>query len=439
MCMAYLTLKHKRNLLVSDRLAILSNLAHYPYSVDTSSVAKRRLSFSCAILATALFNGDLSVLRFNPHRSANASSGADEKKDKLWAPRPDTSLEGRHGQSVGLWLGNQLRSGDPAFVIDGKLLVRGLIWDITPFSGLNKLKDEISKYVAEYQIRNCRDYNSAVKSCHEMLRLVSKTLLRLGERDLLELVIVSAMKQQLARPSHITNLMREIEAWYHGRRDWLNSVFEKTSEQGMSGIHVERGRGSRALMTLDIPDRPGYEKPEYDIIHPWGNAIIQWIYRTVAQGKPLAVRRCQTESGEKLVSFFTVDPQQHKKVFTPLCELEYEFGINELVHLAARWKIWCLSKTGESLPDSTIRKAQKKLARAGYDDMDVSETFRVEGISKTVYGVWSPRLFRLGLIKEAEGGGWSFTSLGKGKNTLNRQMRAFSANSCIAASYIWLS
>jgi len=53
---AYQTLRNKRKLLVSDRLAILSNLACYPYRINSHEVVQNGLSFSASIIATALYN-----------------------------------------------------------------------------------------------------------------------------------------------------------------------------------------------------------------------------------------------------------------------------------------------------------------------------------------------------------------------------------------------
>ena len=316
--------------------------------------------------------------------------------------------------------GNQIRSGDPAFVIDGKLLVRGLLWDITPFSALKTLKKEVSKYVTEDRNRDRKDRLTPLKSCHELLKLVSKTLLKLGEKDLLELIIVSAMKQQLARPSHITNLMGEIEAWYFGRRDWPKAVFEKDLfDKRFPGVNVESGvELSRMRITLDVSLFDQSEKLEYDPTHPWGNAIIQWMYRNLAQGKPLAVGRCQTET-EKLVSLFTVDPGQHKKIFTPLSELEYEFGANELLHLDVKSNFWCVKSAEVPLQDSAAQKGREKLALVGHGDVEISkDIFHVEDVKASIYGVWSPRLFRLGMLKDVGDNRWSIESLGKGKTLL---------------------
>lgn len=58
---AYVTLAQKNSLFNSDRLAILSNLAHYPSRIKTDHAVREGLSFTACVVAIALFNGDLTL------------------------------------------------------------------------------------------------------------------------------------------------------------------------------------------------------------------------------------------------------------------------------------------------------------------------------------------------------------------------------------------
>ena len=62
MPLAFTALQSKGCLWHQDKLALLSNVTHYPHKIQILEVMSRNLSFTACVLALAIFNGDLSPL-----------------------------------------------------------------------------------------------------------------------------------------------------------------------------------------------------------------------------------------------------------------------------------------------------------------------------------------------------------------------------------------
>jgi hypothetical protein len=185
-------------------------------------------------------------------------------------------------------------------------------------------------------------------------------------------------------------------------------------------LRLERGRvNGPALLFTDTPLVPPYKKAEYLSGHPWGNQIIQWTYRAITRAMPLAVGQCEISDGEMLVSLFMLDPRIHYKVFTPLSELEYEFGANAWIHTAPKANFWSVNRGDGKVDDVFIQKAREMLETFGLHGTGISrDTFAVQKTGDEVYGVWSPRLSRLGMLKQSVSLDWKMRSLGKGKTLI---------------------
>jgi hypothetical protein len=420
---AYKTLCGKRNLLVSDRLAILSNLTHYRYRIDTNEVVQNNLSFTACVMATALCNGDLTVLfcgsdLFNP----DGYKVPEIQCKPSWARSSENGLS-NFNQSMHSRLSDRIRAGDPCLVLDSKALVRGILWEIVPFHGFDELKDVVAGFLEEYPKPFRTKEGKIDEAGHKLFQLLVESLLSLDRMDILELLLVSALQRQLSSPAEAFELIGELKQWRcTGREeDWPKRILEKSALENESGIRLDPGAiGAPILIPTEFSLVPPYNKKvEFPIGHPWGNQIIRRIYRAISEGMPLALGQCDI-GGETLVSLFTLDPAKHSMVFTPLSELEYEYGANAWIHMGPKDNFWVVKDKREKVGDELILRARNKLRAFGMHERNISnDVFEIQNAGN-VHGVWSPRLSRAAILKKSDGETWEMHPLGKGKNWVTK-------------------
>ncbi|KAH7309931.1 hypothetical protein BKA65DRAFT_485158 [Rhexocercosporidium sp. MPI-PUGE-AT-0058] len=351
---AYKTLYQKRNLLVSDRLAILSNLAHYRYRIDTNKAVQKNLSFTACVMATALYNGDLTVLfcRSDPF-DPDGDKVPENQRNHSWARSSENGLSTWNPRTHSS-LSDRIRAGDPCLILDNKALVRGILWKIVPFYGFDELKDVVGGFLEEFP-KPFRTLEGKIDEVgHMLFQLLVEILLSLDRTDILELLLVSALPRQLSGPEEAFKLIGELKQWRRTCReeDWPKHILEKSALESInkSGIRLAPGVvGAPVLIHTEDSLVPPYNKTaEFPAGHPWGNQIMQWIYRAISEGMPLALGQCDI-GGETLVSLFMLDPAKHSTVFTPLSELEYEYGANAWIHMEPKDNFWVVKDRGRRL------------------------------------------------------------------------------------------
>ncbi|KAH8744956.1 hypothetical protein F5882DRAFT_525877 [Hyaloscypha sp. PMI_1271] len=417
---AYGTLSGKRNLLVSDRLAILSNLTHYRYRIHTHEVIQNALSFTASVIATALYNGDLTILfcRPDPVR-ADGDEVPEKQRNPSWAPLGEyglSYLKLPYALSGHSRLSDRIRSGDPCLVLDGKALVRGILWDIVPFHGFDQLADAVGCFLREYTKPYRTKEGKIDEAGHVVFQLLVEQLLSQDRTDIVELLLISALPRQLASPAEAFKLIGELKEWRRTRaeEDWPNHILEKSSLE-TDHLGVARFAGTAGGLAMIMTERslfPPYGKVEFLGGHPWGNQIIQWIYRAISKGMPLALGQCEI-GGETLVSLFMLDPAKHSVVFTPLSELEYEYGANVAIHMHPKENFWVVKGSGGKVGDGLIQRAKDKLRTFEMHEENISsDIFEIQNAGH-VCGVWSPRLSRAGIWTKSDGKTWEMRPLGK--------------------------
>lgn len=397
---AYVTLQQKRSLLISDRLAILSNLTQYPHRINIGHAVREHLSFTACIIAIALYNGDLSPLFCQNFYSSDTEREIRAPRPVSWLPREEYSINDMltvAGMPTHSFLGAHIPTGDRCLVLDGKATIKGVLWEIVPCHAFAILRDK----VRELQ-------QSAEPGAGQLLlRQLVDQCFKLGRRDLLELIVTTAIPRQLTSPAEIFELIDELEASFHGKISWPAHIAEKPNS------HVVRTGAARPRATGPKDFLPS---------SPWGNYLMQWIYHSISNDVPLALGKCtigEEEEEETHVSIFTFDPAEHHTVFTPLSELDYEFGANPWVHLEPKSSFWCVSVCNAKISDANMQRARREHCVEGdEDDLYISnQILKIERSSgiREMRAIWSPRLSRAGTHKrDPETKSWERVPLGRG-------------------------
>ncbi|KAH7124262.1 hypothetical protein EDB81DRAFT_860998 [Dactylonectria macrodidyma] len=398
---AYGTLRGKGNLLTSDRLAILGNMAHYASRINTKKAVDERLSYTACIIALALQNGDLSPLfclsgtenRHTNRTAANEGRGTDGS----WLPPLQLPLDGvfslgspNRGTSL---LRSHHFSGDPGYVIGSKGLFRGLIWEIEAYDmdGLFDSRDALPRLLEPTFAFS--DTEKTVAE-HTLLQILIRHLILAENRDLVELVILCALPRQLETPEEMSTLLSRLESWARDGDDesWPSDFF------------------NQKLQPL-----PAWGKKDKTKILS-RNPLLHWIFACIKSNKPLPIGKCvvrsDTGGAQTFVGLFTVDPKRYRKVFTPLSELEYEFGKNPMVHSAPKKGFWSVEEIDGARPsDEDVQKATKLLGE-GRDFLLDEKVYRVQGLDDGK-AVWSHRLSRNAILKMNDRDGWTIVPLGQ--------------------------
>jgi hypothetical protein len=399
---AYVTLRQKGCLFTSDRLAMLSNLAHYPYRIKTAHVVRELLSFSACIIAIALYNGDLTPLFCEDPSSSDDHTPIAATGVASWLPIGSFSIDSLltiYNMPTHSFFGTRIPTGDRCLVLDGKAIIKGLLWDIEPFHGFSILRDRVS------QLQRPAGKGPGLSSKLLLRQLIDRCF-HLRRRDILELIITTALPRQFTSPAEVFHLMDELEVSHHRPTTLPGDHVGESNPQVGQTVTVR----PRAIEAEDpFPQSPS------------GNLLIQWIHNAIISDLPLALGKCkingESKEPETLISFFTFDPAKHRTVFTPLSELEYEFGESTFVHLEPKSSFWCVSACGTKVTDAEMQTARAKLS-IEEDRLNLSD--QILKIDRTpakdkMLGIWSPRLSRTGMhMRDPETKSWARVPLGKG-------------------------
>ena len=422
-------------MLVSDKLAILGNLTGYPFRINTKHATEKKLSFSACVIAMALFNGDLTPLFAFPTRLEWPSSRSADScvpPSASWLPFNTFSLSTLLPYPpLHSHYRTQIKNGSKCLVLKQKVVMKGLLWDIEPYHELDGLREDI-----RMQQRSSVANNKETEYVQFFFQLLVRRVLTLKRRDILELIIAAVMRRQLTSPNEVLLLVYELEEWFHGQRFWPAHIAEESflkrttphatvTKDGETrnirrALTYTDAKGVQiALAQVDSPMSEGNEKssPFVEEFCP----IIRWIYDAISNGLPLALGKCNIGE-ETLISIFTRDPAKCQKVFTPLSELEYEFGKNPWIYLWPKDSFWYVHVYKDKVSDEDMQTARKELGGTG-DNVDEHGLYMSDQILEVEYpipetevqAIWSPRLSRLGMLtQDSDGKSWKRVPLGQG-------------------------
>ncbi|KAK3360642.1 hypothetical protein B0T25DRAFT_515893 [Lasiosphaeria hispida] len=338
---ALLVQQFKACTVFSDKLAILGNLTGYPYRIHPGEAVEKKLGFSACVLAMALFNGDLGALFSNDF--AFTRGGVKAPSGLLLG---ETSLgklvneRSAHSRNRG-----RIMAGSPCLVLEGRLLVKAVLWLIVPFT-LDGLEKEIASPEKGVNVGSKKD---PVR--FHFFQALARRLIALGRMDILELVVTSVMRRQLASPLELVHLLNELQAWFRNERSWPMGIADETfleRHPPLKGVKVVFPNGKKRKVREWVRDpnargmdiaiaRMELESGDNSDTEP--EDILSHIHHAVMRGQPIALGECEVK-GETLVSIFTLNPCQRQWVLTPLDELDYEFGQNAWLHMFPKDTFW---------------------------------------------------------------------------------------------------
>ncbi|KAI4860105.1 hypothetical protein F4820DRAFT_465992 [Hypoxylon rubiginosum] len=186
------------------------------------------------------------------------------------------------------------------------------------------------------------------------------------------------MGLQFTSPNEIYHFIYELEEWFHGERFWPAHIAEGSflKRNPLSRVAVQTmGERRDLLRSVTYTDAKGVEialaqmdKPlaqgstaSKEILPPdEDRPIIRHVYDAISSGLPLALGRCNIGE-EVLVSISTFDLAKYSRVFTPLSELEYEYGKNPWIHMFPKDSIWCVRVCEYKASEMDIQRAREKL------------------------------------------------------------------------------
>jgi hypothetical protein len=389
MSQAYSSLRWKRNLLVSDRLAILSNMTHYGSRINTKKAVDEKLSYTACILSLALQNGDLGSFgyfggRCHHHDGATVVGS--------WLPPLHLSLNALVPEAVAQFRSTYF-AGDPGYVVGKKGLFRGLVWEMEAYDteGLSEFRDVLPDL---FELASANSMESWPWR-HILLQALVRQLESAGYWELVELIVLCALPRQLKDPGEMYTLLSDLESWIRDEGDdcWPELLSTST---GRSRQHPEEGFTRLSL---------AHETP-----------LLHWIYNCIGSGRPLPIGRCvfETETGDSrtLVGLFTVDPAWHRKVFTLLGGLEYDFG-NWISPSLFSVRFECVEEVEGSHPsDEDIQKAADLLSE-NREILPDQKVYSVQKAGERRMAVWSHRLSRNGILEKNQDC-WTTVPFGQG-------------------------
>jgi hypothetical protein len=374
-------------------------MTQYRFRINTNKVVEQKLSFTACVMALALQNGDIRSLCFPLAGDSDDTPriGGGNSIPGSWLPPPDFSI---HALACGrqvAGLASPGFGGDAGYVIGKKGLFCGLIWEIEAyhaddFADVAEALPELLELATDGHSEESGLWLKAT------LQVLIRHFISAGNLELAELVIICALERQFKDPDEAHVLLSRAESWVKDGDDesWPDELHSLPP-----GRH-ELGPGLPPLGPFD-GSRP----------------VLHWICNQIAANKPLPVGKCVLPSdggGESgtVLGLFAVDPARHRKVFTPLNGLEYEFGTTAKGRLFARYQFAAVEeRVGNRPSDEDTRKAMN-LLRGG---RDVPLDPKAYCVQRSVSGqaVWSQRLSRNGILVKNDGDSWTTIPLGQGE------------------------
>ncbi|KAI5923046.1 heterokaryon incompatibility protein-domain-containing protein [Camillea tinctor] len=369
MTMLYL----KKCLYESDKLAIIGNLANFSQRIDTKEAERRHLGFSACALALAWYNGDISIMfTWMQSKLKEDVTFAERAVRPLATWMPDQRMNLNHIASAPSSIAQKLQTrsfhGPRTLVIDGKLAVEGILWDISPYHSLGVIRDQMA----------------SSKDTTSRLQLLARSLFELERPDILEALIVIAMQRQFKSLREFSSIIEQLHGWFSGSGDWP-TVFSECN------LLTSRADPEDA--------NPGYSEN------------IMKICENISQGQPMFIG--QSYVGQEMVTCICSD--KVTKAFSPRNSLDYEFGVNDWLHLEQDSRHWPVESCRDKVPQRIVERLRERLE----DQRPLSDViFQVRG---TVAITPTPRLSSAGLFTDT-----SFTPINLGKLSINFSVRYLS-------------
>jgi hypothetical protein len=126
---------------------------------------------------------------------------------------------------------SQTKSGSKCLILNRKVAVEGLLWEIVPFHDLILRSDALEQSGAgannkkavpsqvlllELLVGAGGKKTKSGQFC--FLPLLVRVLFALERRDILELIVVVALRRRLSSPNEIFSILSELEEWICGIR-----------------------------------------------------------------------------------------------------------------------------------------------------------------------------------------------------------------------------
>lgn len=387
-------LARKELFLLSDKLAILGNLADYAQRIDIDKAARRRLGFSACAMALSLYNGDLSPLftwvpKASLPREGRTFAARAVRPLASWLPDQRLSLYtiATSMPAMDRFRTRSLR-GSRAVVVDGKLAVEGLLWKVGPFDTTPKLR-ALSQTLREAKTRGGRVW------------LLMETLIDTIHEDaiaesVLEAVVALAMQRQLTGPEELHSIvekLREPQAVPSS-----TSTAEKLRRwwRGTDRNQAQRLRVFAECSTVTVREARGQTGGDDG---QYSDAVVD-LCENLANGAPLLIGRCAVAEGREVACLCPSLPAKAggartTEVFSPLSSLDYEFGSNAWMHLTQDERHWHVQEWANrvSVPDKAMETLRQRLG-AGEARLS-TEGFTVLGNASITL---SPMLSSAGLL-----------------------------------------
>ncbi|ETS87170.1 hypothetical protein PFICI_00998 [Pestalotiopsis fici W106-1] len=334
-------LAYKECLKVSDKLAMLGNLADFEQRIDRTKAVKLQLGFTACALALALYNGNVNPLFSSLHELVQELANTANRGLVSWLPSNQLSLEDLSTQfEFSHALNSMGGQSCKALVLDGKLATKGFMWEISEYRGFQG----IAKQMQMHQDPTLR------------LQLLLRTLCRSGRHDLLAIMITLRMFRPIKSPGELVHHMLAIQEWSLEMRPWPAQVF--------SGY-------------VNFTDH-----------EPW--KIITAICTEIAAGRPLLLG--SYGKGDDELTCLCLGPLNTKQVFSPLSSLSCEFTLNQLEHLARTTndnRHWYVESTSGRVSQ---RLQEKLLEHLDDNDPPSSKVFRIRGTTTVIINpfFWVP-------------------------------------------------
>ncbi|KAM0316652.1 hypothetical protein ACHAO8_002937 [Botrytis cinerea] len=346
---------------------------------DQQKVLDEKVSFTACFIALALLNGDLSMLSPTSPRSSEIN-------------RPT------HMPIFGSYELRQPTSDIRTFDYEESVLQR----ESEGIEAVHKPKDPSPQDRTQF-------YQS-------FLQQLSHCLFTFGLQDILEIVIVVFMHRQLVSPSENFRYLQELQEWFHSERPWLAHIVEESYLQRKAirnrSDRFPDGRERRITEMIQLPGNDAVQSVMEGDDH---YGVAGWLHKRIMSSQPITLGTCKL-GNETLVGLFTCNADDFDGIVTPTSLLEYEFGDNLWLHLEPNDTFFCVRRTNEIPSPLSISKANEILGESSNSEIS-NQVLNVEatGTQLEIYGAWSPRLSRNGMLGVGEDGkSWETKPLNSG-------------------------
>lgn len=397
MVVAFSALIGKMNLLTSDRLSILANLAGYEWHVDVAALVKAEpdISFSACILALSFANGDVSLLTDkNPFRALydpRASSPSwISSHEAVYTARPTP----QHA-----FTGRITATGYPCTVAGSMLVVPGVLWTL-----------ELCEHLLPLQkcVRDCLEICRLNPSTStlvgvELFKAVARHLFHIGQDALVCLISTLALGKKWGSPAELYHTMQQLRVWHTKGGPWPSLPWggvgwsgQATSSSALNDLKLEASaRFTITRSPVDLTE----DKLQKIPVH-WGSTLLRWLYLTAEQGAPFPLGRCKTRDGQSQeLAIFQTNLADPTMALVPIAELNYEFSGFDLLNDNTT-AFWQVRKTEvPEIPEEEVEATRARLEAMGHTSPQVSNEPLIIREMVGSSGIWSPLLTERGALE----------------------------------------